>query len=628
MKAPSRRLGTTSTRCSSLCVFVPCVQSPANRVLGSPQAGLYSGVLTGFIIEFYKLLQQDNNQITVDLLSRISSQLGNSSIELGPDPSKASFHQASTSTAVNVLWFSSLFMSLSAALFAMVAKKWLREYLSWTSLSADPSEVVVLRQLRAQAWEEWHAPAIIGGIPALLELAVILFLYGLVVLVWTLDNVVASVITLFAGVFLTIITALMILPIVEFRCPYKSPIGWACVWMWSRLIQITPKGGGSWKTYRQYRQAHLAATSWIKRDLYRVTGAARIANSEGDERATYAAGVLVPMVHALSWVRKDSEHTLVHESIDACVANIHDTVDKLISPSSAPPPDPAEAVLHRLTSSFFATCKLLGLAPQGTRDILRETFDFAKPAHVGLSGYDVWKAAVYRTQDSENPNGKLLSLIKGVTNHPRHSASDEEIRIAYRILVSAMKSTASYMFPGRFNEPKSPISESVSRPVLPVAHAAAPSTSSLLASPPVTVTSTPTLNVSFPVPEPMWSPPTSPGPLEPQPTPANSASPPIPVFSGGSFETFMDIFCLLEAIVSVRPPERDRRKADEFLECTTKVCRLLAEDVALDRQYVGLRTVMFQTLCRVGHPEQVLTGLLTDNMIGVSYLPFTASSPY
>ena len=152
-------------------------------------------MLTGFIIEFYKLLQQDNSDVTVSLLSKISAQLDNSSASSIPDPSKASFSPTSISTWINLLWFLSLFMSLAAALFAMVAKQWLREYLTWTSLSADPSEVVVLRQLRAQAWETWQVPFIIGAIPAFLELAVILFLCGMVVLLWTLDPVIAIVLT-------------------------------------------------------------------------------------------------------------------------------------------------------------------------------------------------------------------------------------------------------------------------------------------------------------------------------------------------------------------------------------------------------------------------------------------------
>ena len=75
------------------------------------------------------------------------------------------------------------------------------------------------------------------------------------------------------------------------------------------------------------------------------------------------------------------------------------------------------------------------------------------------------------------------------------------------------------------------------------------------------------------------------------------------------------MFYLLEAIVLLRLPEFGVREADAFVECVTDTYFQLYEHMELDRQYPGLRTLLFQTLCRLGHPERVVIGLLTSNMI-------------
>ncbi len=73
----------------------------------------------------------------------------------------------------------------------------------------------------------------ISAIPTLLELAVVLFFTGLVVLVWTLDRVVAVVIT--TAVSFVILILVTVLPAVYCRCPYKLPTGWACVIIFNAL---------------------------------------------------------------------------------------------------------------------------------------------------------------------------------------------------------------------------------------------------------------------------------------------------------------------------------------------------------------------------------------------------------
>ena len=148
------------------------------------------------------------------------------------------FTPSPTARWINVLFFLSLVFSLAAALFGILAKQWLREFMQWNSPLVTPRENVLVRQIRYEAWETWNVAATISSIPALLEVAMLLFLAGIVILLWTLDSIVAIVITVASALFLGTVSAFTILPILFKSCPYKSPTAWACVVAVSAMLNF------------------------------------------------------------------------------------------------------------------------------------------------------------------------------------------------------------------------------------------------------------------------------------------------------------------------------------------------------------------------------------------------------
>lgn len=194
---------------------------------------MFSAVLTAFVVETYSLLQQDSGQTTNQLLVGISRQLGGASSTVPNDTPTLSSSPAFTPSAaarwINILFFLSLVSSLSAALFGILAKQWLREYMQWNSTLGVPRDNVLVRQVRFEAWEAWNISATISSIPALLELSMILFLVGIVILLWTLDAIVAITITTSVAIFMGVVLAFTALPVFFKRCPYKSPTAWAFV---------------------------------------------------------------------------------------------------------------------------------------------------------------------------------------------------------------------------------------------------------------------------------------------------------------------------------------------------------------------------------------------------------------
>ena len=95
------------------------------------QAGLFSAVVTAFLIESYSWLQADPGDQSVKLLTQISSQLSSLSMSAvnaslpEQDDSLLAYHPSHLQVRVNVLWFLSLFISLIAALFAILVQQWL-----------------------------------------------------------------------------------------------------------------------------------------------------------------------------------------------------------------------------------------------------------------------------------------------------------------------------------------------------------------------------------------------------------------------------------------------------------------------------------------------------------------------
>ncbi|EKM61800.1 uncharacterized protein PHACADRAFT_85211, partial [Phanerochaete carnosa HHB-10118-sp] len=96
-------------------------------------AGLFSAVMTAFLIESYQLLDEDPSDVVTRLLERLvdqteSYQLVNGSLysRAGPRAKSPPFSPPPSAIHVNVLWFASLMFSLITASYGMLVKQWLR----------------------------------------------------------------------------------------------------------------------------------------------------------------------------------------------------------------------------------------------------------------------------------------------------------------------------------------------------------------------------------------------------------------------------------------------------------------------------------------------------------------------
>jgi hypothetical protein len=192
------------------------------------KAGLFSAILTAFIIEFYKLLQSDPQQTAADLLLNITLTL--QAVAMGQLPASSSSSSIVSAEDfivptgvlwVNALWFTSLACSLGAAIAAMVIKQWL-QYYALDLIGGSHYDYAHRRQYRFNALQAWHVPGIISALPVAMHMSVGLFLIGLVVQLWQINRVISVLAFALLATFLLCYAVTLLLPLVYPACPYKS----------------------------------------------------------------------------------------------------------------------------------------------------------------------------------------------------------------------------------------------------------------------------------------------------------------------------------------------------------------------------------------------------------------------
>jgi hypothetical protein len=193
------------------------------------QAGLFSAIVGAAVLDSYKRLSQQPEDAATALLGQIKFQLANLR---NPDvPSNLApidgFVASPLDIAINILWFSSLIITLNAVLMAILVKQWLAEY-TWSpgSKVTPPHQVTLLRQLRFDGLTTWKIPQIISYLPSQLLLALFLFLAGVLCLLWGLHLAVAVPATILIALSFLYLLFTSTIPAFYPTCGYQSPQAW------------------------------------------------------------------------------------------------------------------------------------------------------------------------------------------------------------------------------------------------------------------------------------------------------------------------------------------------------------------------------------------------------------------
>lgn len=191
------------------------------------EAGLFSAVLSAFIVVAFPALQPDRAGMLLYSVDRIAIQTAGYtfdgtafiSSQISPPPPPP-FQPAVNDIRVNVLWFTSLVISLVVASISMLVKQWLREFLAVEVPS--PQARLRLRHFREPHIRGWKVYEIAATLPLLLQLSLGLFFVGLCLFTAAIHRSIGyATLPLVIGWAIFFFTA-TIAPILFPLCPYKT----------------------------------------------------------------------------------------------------------------------------------------------------------------------------------------------------------------------------------------------------------------------------------------------------------------------------------------------------------------------------------------------------------------------
>ncbi|KAK0433909.1 uncharacterized protein EV420DRAFT_1623914 [Desarmillaria tabescens] len=138
-------------------------------------AGLFSAVLTTFVVQTPQNMQPDYGEASMLLLFEILKATASNRSQSSIPSSPIAFFSASRSDEwMNSLWFVSLTFSLITALVAILVKQWLHQYVAVVSDSSARDRARI-RHMRYAGLQTWQVPMIIGLLPVLLHISLAFF---------------------------------------------------------------------------------------------------------------------------------------------------------------------------------------------------------------------------------------------------------------------------------------------------------------------------------------------------------------------------------------------------------------------------------------------------------------------
>jgi hypothetical protein len=167
-----------------------------------PKTGIFSAIVASFIIESYKMLSPDfEDQDT-----------------LQPSSPPASI------ITVNIMWLISLVFNIISALFATLTLQWTRRYTQVPRAPKDHMHRLHSRSILFLGTLTYDMDHAVATTVMLLHFSVFLFLVGLVIFFFTINKIVATVVSIAVGLFGVVYFTLSILACIDRSCPYRTPL--------------------------------------------------------------------------------------------------------------------------------------------------------------------------------------------------------------------------------------------------------------------------------------------------------------------------------------------------------------------------------------------------------------------
>jgi hypothetical protein len=130
------------------------------------QSGLFSAVVTAFLIVSYPALQPDVPSINANLTAQVAIILARSANQSEPvTPQLPAPNSRTAYLIINAFWFLSLAFSLTCALAATLVQQWSRTYLQGTNERFNLHQRVRMRTYLHRGVQKFYLSELVDAIP-------------------------------------------------------------------------------------------------------------------------------------------------------------------------------------------------------------------------------------------------------------------------------------------------------------------------------------------------------------------------------------------------------------------------------------------------------------------------------
>jgi hypothetical protein len=143
-----------------------------------------------------------------------------SSLPTSPPP----FSPPTYAVWVNSLWFLSLVISITCALFATLLQQWARRYLKVTQTRSSLHKRARIRSFFSEGVKKGHLSMVVEALPTLIHVSVSLFFAGLAVFLWNVNLTIFKVVLSWISICTALYGCITLVPIFRHDSPYHSPL--------------------------------------------------------------------------------------------------------------------------------------------------------------------------------------------------------------------------------------------------------------------------------------------------------------------------------------------------------------------------------------------------------------------
>ncbi|KAI0247723.1 hypothetical protein BJV78DRAFT_1242785 [Lactifluus subvellereus] len=205
--------------------------------------GVFSATVAAFLVESYKTLRPDPGEVSARLLRQVTEQLAaiSNGTQLPPPTTEDPFRPKRYAVHVNILWFLSLFLSLSCALGATLVQKWASRYLRLAQFTTTPQSRVRLRTYLFDGVQKFQTRWVVENISLLMHGAIFLFFAGLIEFIFAVNDEVAYVILVAVSLLAAAYIVVTALPVFFHQCPYQTPLT-SIIWYTGHFLAMGTLG--------------------------------------------------------------------------------------------------------------------------------------------------------------------------------------------------------------------------------------------------------------------------------------------------------------------------------------------------------------------------------------------------